>query len=145
MARFYGRERPSTPMAGSAALIGDFAVLGAARVAADEGIGTWAARVSPSWLAGHVSWHSAAAGREIGAPGGLLVTHFFDHQTHHRGQAHALITAAGGSTGDTTCSWSSPRLSPPPRPPGVDAGPNRIAGMRLFQQGSRNCPDGRFL
>ena len=32
---------------------------------------------------------------------GLLVTHFFNHQTHHRGQAHAMITAAGEKTGDT--------------------------------------------
>jgi uncharacterized damage-inducible protein DinB len=32
---------------------------------------------------------------------GLLVTHFFNHQTHHRGQAHALLTAAGQETGDT--------------------------------------------
>jgi uncharacterized damage-inducible protein DinB len=27
--------------------------------------------------------------------------HVFNHQTHHRGQAHALITAAGESTDDT--------------------------------------------
>jgi uncharacterized damage-inducible protein DinB len=31
----------------------------------------------------------------------LLVMHFFNHQTHHRGQAHAMITAAGEQTGDT--------------------------------------------
>ena len=29
------------------------------------------------------------------------MTHFFNHQTHHRGQAHALITACGEHTGDT--------------------------------------------
>ena len=34
-------------------------------------------------------------------PTDFLVTHFFNHQTHHRGQAHALITAAGELTGDT--------------------------------------------
>jgi uncharacterized damage-inducible protein DinB len=31
----------------------------------------------------------------------LLVSHLFNHQTHHRGQAHALITAAGEKTEDT--------------------------------------------
>jgi uncharacterized damage-inducible protein DinB len=31
----------------------------------------------------------------------LLVMHFFNHQTHHRGQAHAMITAAGEQTDDT--------------------------------------------
>ena len=35
------------------------------------------------------------------APRRLLVTHFFNHQTHHRGQAHAMLTAAGENTGDT--------------------------------------------
>jgi uncharacterized damage-inducible protein DinB len=46
-------------------------------------------------------WFSGAAGREISAPKRLLVAHFFNHQTHHRGQAHALLTAAGQPTGDT--------------------------------------------
>ena len=32
---------------------------------------------------------------------GPLVVHFFNHQTHHRGQAHALLTACGQDTGDT--------------------------------------------
>jgi len=32
---------------------------------------------------------------------GFLVAHFFNHQTHHRGQAHALLTAHGLATGDT--------------------------------------------
>jgi uncharacterized damage-inducible protein DinB len=29
------------------------------------------------------------------------VTHFFNHQTHHRGQVHAMLTPAGQDTGDT--------------------------------------------
>jgi len=29
------------------------------------------------------------------------VTHFFNHQTHHRGQVHAMLTATGQETGDT--------------------------------------------
>ncbi len=34
-------------------------------------------------------------------PTALLVAHMFNHETHHRGQVHALITRAGGETGDT--------------------------------------------
>ena len=30
-----------------------------------------------------------------------LVVHFFNHQTHHRGQVRAMLTAAGRQTGDT--------------------------------------------
>jgi uncharacterized damage-inducible protein DinB len=57
--------------------------------------------VSESWLASDQVWFNGAVGSEMRAPRGLLVAHFFNHQTHHRGQAHALITAAGEKTGDT--------------------------------------------
>jgi uncharacterized damage-inducible protein DinB len=39
--------------------------------------------------------------KELRQPRSFLVTHFFNHQIHHRGQAHALITACGEKTGDT--------------------------------------------
>jgi uncharacterized damage-inducible protein DinB len=48
-----------------------------------------------------MTWFSGAANREVTADRRLLITHFFNHQTHHRGQAHALITAAGEKTDDT--------------------------------------------
>ena len=34
-----------------------------------------------------------------------LVDHFFNHQTHHRGQAHCLITQAGVKPEDTDLPW----------------------------------------
>ena len=67
----------------------------------DADISRWAAAVDEAWLDEDLVWFSGAAGREISAPKRLLVTHFFNHQTHHRGQAHALITAAGETTEDT--------------------------------------------
>jgi uncharacterized damage-inducible protein DinB len=101
MSRFDGWEKPAVAIKDSATLFADFDELQKARVEADEKISAWAARVSESWLAGDQIWFSAAAGREMRAQRGFLVTHFFNHQTHHRGQAHALITAAGEKTGDT--------------------------------------------
>ncbi len=101
MSRFDGWEKPAVAIKDSAGLFADFDELHHARLQADEKISTWAARLSGSWLAEDMVWHSAAAGREMRTPRGLLVTHFFNHQTHHRGQAHALITAAGEQTGDT--------------------------------------------
>jgi uncharacterized damage-inducible protein DinB len=101
MSRFDGWEKPSIAIKDSAALFSDFPGLQQARVEADEKISGWASRVSESWLRDDMIWYSAAANREVRAPRGLLVTHFFNHQTHHRGQAHALITAAGEQTGDT--------------------------------------------
>jgi uncharacterized damage-inducible protein DinB len=101
MSRFDGWEKPAIAIKDSATLFADFDELRRARVEADEKISAWAAHISESWLGADLVWHSAAAGREIRAPRSLLVTHFFNHQTHHRGQAHALITAAGEKTGDT--------------------------------------------
>lgn len=101
MSRFDDWPRPTTPIKQSAQMIEDFGELQAARDQADTGISRWAAKVDDAWLGRDLTWFSGAAGREISAPIGLLVTHFFNHQTHHRGQAHAMLTAAGQQTGDT--------------------------------------------
>jgi uncharacterized damage-inducible protein DinB len=101
MSRFDDWPRPATPIKQSAQMIEDFAELCAARQQADADISHWAAKVDEACLGEDITWFSGAANREIRAPIQLLVTHFFNHQTHHRGQAHALLTAAGQETGDT--------------------------------------------
>ena len=82
-------------------MIEDFAVLNTEREKADADISRWASKVDDAWLAEDLTWFSGAANREIRAPLRLLVTHFFNHQTHHRGQAHAMLTTASQETGDT--------------------------------------------
>jgi uncharacterized damage-inducible protein DinB len=101
MSRFDNWPRPATPIKESDRFVEDFAELRGARETADAGISAWAARVDQAWLDEDLVWFSGAAQREMRLPKRLLVTHFFNHQTHHRGQAHALITAAGQETGDT--------------------------------------------
>jgi uncharacterized damage-inducible protein DinB len=101
MARFAGWPKPRVPMPESAGLIGDFAELAAARETLDAALSAWAAQVGEAWLAGEETWHSGAAQRMQTHPRSLLVTHLFNHQTHHRGQVHAMLTAAGERTGDT--------------------------------------------
>lgn len=101
MSRFDGWEKPSTIQKQSAALIEDFAALRRERVDADARIERWAAGVTEPWLDEEQVWFSASVQRELRQPRSLLVTHLFNHQTHHRGQAHALITACGEKTGDT--------------------------------------------
>ena len=101
MSRFDGWERPATPIKESDHFIEDWAALRQAREKADADISRWATMVDEAWLDADLTWFSGAAQREIRAPKRLLVAHFFNHQTHHRGQAHALITAAGKSTDDT--------------------------------------------
>ncbi len=101
MSRFDGWERPTTPIKQSAQMIADFAELRTEREKADANISRWAAKVDDAWLAEDLTWFSGAANRQVTAQLGLLVTHFFNHQTHHRGQVHAMLTAAGQETGDT--------------------------------------------
>jgi uncharacterized damage-inducible protein DinB len=101
MSRFDGWPKPTTSQKDSASLIADFDELERARVAADARISSWAQGVGEGWLAEEQVWFSASVNRELCQPRGLLVTHFFNHQTHHRGQLHAMITACGERTGDT--------------------------------------------
>jgi uncharacterized damage-inducible protein DinB len=101
MARFDGWEKPAVIQKESAGLVQDFDELRRARVEADEKILAWAARVTEAWLAEEQVFFSSSAQRELRQPRSFLVTHLFNHQTHHRGQAHALITACGEQTGDT--------------------------------------------
>ena len=62
------------------------------RAAFDDIIIDWADGSIRSWLEGDLTWYSGAAGREVTKPKGLLVAHLFNHQTHHRGQVHCLLT-----------------------------------------------------
>ena len=101
MGRLDGWERPGQSLAESGSDPRPFEDLLADRAEADARIEAWAAGVSPEWLGGELTWFSGAAGREMRKPVALLVVHLFNHQTHHRGQAHAMLTAAGERTGDT--------------------------------------------
>jgi uncharacterized damage-inducible protein DinB len=101
MHRFAAWPKPEGGIRESPHRIPDWDALKQARVATDAGISSWAATLDPAWLGGTLRWHSAAAGREMAQPAWLLVSHFFNHQTHHRGQVHALLTGFGASTGDT--------------------------------------------
>ncbi len=101
MSRFDDWEKPTTPIKESARMIAGFAELAVAREQADASITRWAHKIDDAWLGQDLVWFSGAANREMRAPKRLLVAHFFNHQTHHRGQAHAMLTAAGQETGDT--------------------------------------------
>lgn len=94
-------EKPPAGYPASRALHEAFSALRAAREAADAAIEAWAAGVTGEWLAGDLTWFSGGTGREWTLPRWITVTHLFNHQTHHRGQAHALITGAGVTPADT--------------------------------------------
>ena len=101
MSRFDGWEKPRGAIRDSVDLEPDWDRLRTLRKEADARILDWAGRVDPDWLGSDATWYSGALGREVTKPVGLCVAHFFNHQTHHRGQVHALLTAAGARPGDT--------------------------------------------
>lgn len=112
MSRFAGWPAPAVPIKESGRFIDDFGELRRRRAKTDADILAWSEGVSAAWLGEDQSWFSAAAERPMRAPRALLVAHFFNHQAHHRGQAHALLTRAGQDTGDTDLLLIVPTLPP---------------------------------
>lgn len=89
LGRFAGEEMPSTGL--DAILFEDFEALYGARVAEDERIERFAADLDSAFLAGTTAYRNNE-GHVIRDPNAALVAHFFNHQTHHRGQIHAMLT-----------------------------------------------------
>ena len=72
-----------------------FAVWSAERFRLDGAMLMWADTLGSLDLKGQLSWFSGALGRDVRKPLELCIAHMFNHQTHHRGQVHAMMTAAG--------------------------------------------------
>jgi uncharacterized damage-inducible protein DinB len=102
MSRFAGTPRPkASGISDSVAMYERWEDLKREREAFDEVILGWAEKLDPAWLEGELTWYSGAAKREVNRPRALLVAHMFNHQTHHRGQVHCLLTQCGAKPGDT--------------------------------------------
>lgn len=101
LSRFAGRPAPQGGIPNSPNLTPTIAVWGAEQFRTDGQITQWADSLRAIDLIGDLTWYSGAAGREVTKPLQPLIIHFFNHQTHHRGQIHAMLTAAGQSPGDT--------------------------------------------
>jgi uncharacterized damage-inducible protein DinB len=67
----------------------------------DDELVDWAQDIGDNVLQGDYSWYNRTVNREVSKPRWLLITHMFNHQTHHRGQVHAMVTAAGGRPDET--------------------------------------------
>ncbi|GGD06425.1 DinB family protein [Aquisalinus flavus] len=102
MSRLAGTPAPKAPgIPASVSQIDGWDALKAARVDFDRQMIDWSRTVSPADLEGDLSWYSGAAKREISKARWVLITHMFNHGTHHRGQVHAMLTAAGAKPDDT--------------------------------------------
>ncbi|MEM1431394.1 MAG: DinB family protein [Pseudomonadota bacterium] len=95
MSRFAGWPAPAGGIPESTALTPTYAAWKAERQRTDGKMLVWAEGLRPIELRGGLTWYSGALEREVSKPKALLVMHMFNHQTHHRGQVHAMLTAAG--------------------------------------------------
>ena len=82
-------------------LFAEFDLLRAARNELDGQILAWARTVTPAWLAEPVTWTSKLYGMTQTIPRWAQITQMFNHQTHHRGQVHAMLTGCGIDVGPT--------------------------------------------
>ena len=83
----------------------DFAELRREREITDAAILTWSKSLDPLWLAADFTYTSNVDGKTRVLPAWTLVTHLFNHQTHHRGQVTTLMKQLGHDPGDTDIPW----------------------------------------
>ena len=82
-------------------LFGSFSRLRTQREALDQRILAWTATHSAEWLAEPLTYTSKIDGKTRTVAKWVLVTHLFNHQTHHRGQVTTLLSQMGLDVGTT--------------------------------------------
>lgn len=90
MQRFTGQGE--APSALDALLFSDFVSLRKARDIEDARIQRFADALTPEQLAGSFRYTTVMRPQTVEQPLASALMHFFNHQTHHRGQAHCLLT-----------------------------------------------------
>jgi uncharacterized damage-inducible protein DinB len=110
MSRFTGPVFVPTSLAQE--LHADFVVLRRAREAMDARILDWVGTLTEEKLAGELRYTSIVNPAPRVMPMALAVTHFFNHQTHHRGQATTLLMQRGIDPGVTDLMWVAQQDEP---------------------------------
>ena len=90
MHRFTGEGE--VPKALESILYDDFGSLLEARRTEDARVIAYISRLDEATLAGTILYRSTRSPAELEQKLAPLLLHFFNHQTHHRGQAHAILT-----------------------------------------------------
>ena len=102
--RIKGNQRPQDTITHSLTNPSDWFVFKELRKVRDTEIEHWAASSSNADLTGVVAWFPLDGSAMIEMPKTVCVIQFFSHQTHHRGQIHAMLTAAGAKPEPTDIS-----------------------------------------
>lgn len=111
LSRFTG-DPPEVPELG-VDLHAEFAALQVARAGLDARLCAWSRGLQDDWLRDTLTYTSKVDGRRRTVPRWVLVTHLFNHQTHHRGQVTTLLSQMGLDVGTTDLPFM-PQFSPAP-------------------------------
>jgi uncharacterized damage-inducible protein DinB len=87
-------------------LYASFDELRAQRVALDAQIARWADGLTGAALDSKLEFTSKLTGQHYAPTLWKVVVHFFNHQTHHRGQLTTLLHQAGIDYGSTDLLWA---------------------------------------
>lgn len=101
MSRLAGTLKPGGSISSSTTIRDNWTVLKDDRAEFDARIVAWTEEIDDDWLKADLAWFSGALKRDIFKPRWMATVHLFNHQTHHRGQVHAMLTAAGAKPADT--------------------------------------------
>jgi uncharacterized damage-inducible protein DinB len=89
MSRFAGGGTTTPPL--NSILFDTFAELRLARTAKDEEIENFFGTIDDGFLARRLAYTNSQ-GKDYVEPAPVAVLHLFNHQTHHRGQVHVLLS-----------------------------------------------------
>jgi uncharacterized damage-inducible protein DinB len=99
LARFTGDPAVVPPL--GVDLFGSYVALRAERERLDDRLIRWSSGLAEAWLRQPLTYISKVDGRTRTMARWVLVSHLFNHQTHHRGQVTTLLTQHGVDVGST--------------------------------------------
>ncbi|PSL17201.1 DinB family protein [Shimia abyssi] len=95
LARILGNERPQDSITHSLAKPKKWNEFKILRLERNVEVQNWADGLSDQDLTGSTAWIPPGGTKRVQMPTALCAVQLFNHQTHHRGQIHAMLTAAG--------------------------------------------------
>ncbi|MDI9636485.1 DinB family protein [Geitlerinema splendidum] len=98
-------DRPFESKSLAEELYADFTILTQERQKSDRDIQNWANQLTEDKLAAPLTFFSRSQARECTYPLWHTALHFFNHQTHHRGQLTTLLSQCGCDPGVTDLLW----------------------------------------
>ena len=101
LARLQGDPRPERRIAHSLIDPAKWDTFKTLRTQRDAEIAAWAMVLSDEDSQGSTIWFPGDGSQRMECPRAVCTASLFQHQIHHRGQVHAMLTAAGATPGVT--------------------------------------------